>query len=90
MRQKDIGYDIGDRQIRDVLAQIRGGGEDARHRLISACTKSYEPLADDLALSILYGLSYEQIREHVRDIPIDKNSFYGYRRKAISLYVRML
>ena len=89
MRVRDRGYTIDEEKVPEVLQMIRNGGKDAREALLAAAYQTYEAIADDIVTSIIYGLSYDYMRIYVREIPIDKNSFYGYRRKTISIWAIM-
>lgn len=90
MRQRNIGYQTHEIDVKQILERIRTGGESERHMVMSACYVTYPALADDLYMSIVYGLSYERIEAMKREpVPLWKNDFYGYRRKALSIYYDM-
>lgn len=90
MRIKNAGYMIDEGHVQQILQAVRQGGLEMRNALMCAAYQTYSEIADDLYISILYGLSYDYMTTYVREIPLNKYSFYGYRRKVISMLGKML
>lgn len=53
-----------------------------------AARKACPDMAEDIAYSLLKGLSYEKIL-FIHSLPISKNDFYAYRRKCLYFFKRM-
>lgn len=88
MRTREAGYAIADDKVQEVFARIQNGGIEARQSLIEIAYRVYaeKVIADDLYLSIIYGYSYDYIEAHLHTIPLERRTWYGYRRKIISIW----
>lgn len=90
MKTRDKGYaDYGLTKNQVEAAQEfckryrhRGENETGYQAIVQAAKEANPELYRQLILSLIYDLSYERI-SGMEYIPIDKGSFYGYRRKAI-------
>lgn len=76
----DYGFSPGEE--REIKNACRQPGFKTLTMLILACHKACPELALIIAFSLRYGLSYDKIC-YVYDIPLKRDSFYGYRRKAL-------
>lgn len=54
-----------------------------------AAYKAHPGIADDLAYSLINGLSYDKI-EFIKTTPISKVDFYGYQRECLYFFKKML
>lgn len=54
-----------------------------------AAYKANPEIAEDLAYSLINGLSYEKM-EFTHNIPIPKVDFYAYRRKCLFIFKRII
>lgn len=93
MRSRCMGYDdynlhMDDvRAIKELCKNIKAGSED--ELVLKGCCRVVNPnIAEQLYASLTKGLSYDEMskREY---IPIYKNDFYGYRRKAMAQFFNL-
>ena len=93
MRTRYMGYndynmDADDvKSIRHFCESIEAGSDDDS-ALKKCCQLVNNDIAVQLYTSLAKGLSYDEIfkREY---IPLGRNDFYGYRRKAIARFFQI-
>ena len=93
MRTRYMGYndynmDADDvKSIRHFCESIEAGSDDDS-ALKKCCQLANNDVAVQLYTSLVEGLSYDEIfkREY---IPLGRNDFYGYRRKAIARFFQI-
>ena len=77
-------YGLTETQAAELIKYCRSGSFN-QHDLLRECALSSNiELVDFLTETITKKLSYEKLCSRYY-VPIDKNSFYGYRRKCVAL-----
>lgn len=87
-RQKGLQhYGIDQERGKELLLLARQ--EKNRNLLIQAAKESNPELAHYLVMSLSCGMSYAKIYKR-EFVPLQENDFYGYRRKALAIFNRLL
>lgn len=87
LRNSDFGITI--EQYKSICQRIQNG-EIQEHDLLNAAAEEANPsIVEYLVKSIEESLSYEKMSAG-NYIPINKNDFYAYRRKCISIFHKKL
>lgn len=85
MSIRESKYNMSKNEYRQICDYCRSDKFDQKDLLIECAVESNSSIAGYLVESIIYSLSYEKISgKHY--IPINKNDFYAYRRKCISIF----
>ena len=90
MRTRETGYDdygLSDTQVKETLKYCRGPDftEEDAEALFECAMEVYPGLAFDICFSIRYNVSYDRM-DVAKYMYATKDSFYGYRRKVISMF----
>lgn len=87
-RQKGLQhYGIDRERGKELLLLARQ--EQNRNLLIQAAKESNPELAHYLVMSLSCGMSYMEIYKR-EFVPLPEKDFYGYRRKALAIFNRLL
>lgn len=93
MRTREKKYsDYGIDDSKKIIAAIRATTATEHRLLLNICHKTVDSMsvADYLYISISQGLSYDNIlNNYESQLPISKNDFYAYRRKAIAEFIKL-
>lgn len=83
-------YNLSDDEVKKAFSFCRGPDFTSidMFSLLSCAQDVYPDLTYDICYSIRYGVSYERM-DAARYMDITKDSFYGYRRKAIAKFWHM-
>ena len=80
-------YGLSADDVKRLMKQAQSGKFNVE--LMKICTKVYSELSIFLFMSLVLNLSFDRIEPLLgENIPIDKNSFYGYRRAALSEFAK--
>ena len=80
-------YGLSHNDIKHLMKQTQSGRFNVE--LMGICTKIYPKLSVFLFMSLVLNLSFDRIEPLLgENIPIDKNSFYGYHRAALSEFAK--
>lgn len=79
----DYGFEPGEEK---KIMEYCSDGHFSEHDLLLQSAISANPyIASDLYYSIVNGVSYESL-EKIKQIPLSKPDFYGYRRKCLAIF----
>lgn len=79
----DYGFESGEEK---KIMNYCSDGHFSEHDILLQAAVSANPcIASDLYYSIVNGVSYEAI-EKIKQIPLSKSDFYGYRRKCLGIF----
>ena len=87
LRDSDFGISI--EQYKSICQRIQNGEIKEHDSLNAAAVEANPSIAEYLVKSIEESLSYEKMSAG-NYIPINKNDFYAYRRKCISIFYKKL
>ena len=87
LRNSDFGISI--EQYKSICKRIQNGEIKEHDSLNAAAVEANPSIAEYLVKSIEESLSYEKMSAG-NYIPINKNDFYAYRRKCISIFHKKL
>ena len=83
----DYGFDINEAKR---LKEYCRRSEFADHKLLmDSAISANACIAVDLYFSIAGGVSYEDLIK-IKYIPLPKSDFYGYQRKCLDIFRRLL
>lgn len=88
MRTREKGYadyDFLPGEEREIKERCRKTDFKTYTMVHLATHKANPAIAEALAFSLIYGLSFEKI-DNIHAIPYAKREFYGYRRKALAYF----
>lgn len=92
MRKRDKGYkDYGFEKDEDkrLKAYCRNMGEEDCVTLLNCAISSDSTLYSEIYFSLVSGASYEDLCK-IRQVPVSKNDFYGYRRECMYKFKNFL
>ena len=87
LRDSDFGISI--EQYKSICQRIQNGEIQEHDLLNAAAVEANQSISEYLVKSIEESLSYEKLSAG-NYIPINKNDFYAYRRKCISIFYKKL
>ena len=87
LRDSDFGISI--EQYKSICQRIQNGEIQEHDLLNAAAVEANQSISEYLVKSIEESLSYEKMSAG-NYIPINKNDFYAYRRKCISIFYKKI
>lgn len=80
-------YGISEAESKEIIKYIRSGNmtDEEEHLLLKSAIEANSSIFPDIYASIRSGISYENMTR-IKNVPISKPDFYGYRRKAIAIF----
>lgn len=88
MSNKD--YNLTEEDVNWLYNLCTAKHEDIRRLVHSACIESNPQLAPWLEFSLANNKSYDRVSIEYKWIPATIDDFYGYRRKAVAIFKRLL
>lgn len=79
-------YGLSQTEAKAIMRHCRGKNFKEYRLLSEACVLSNPDICGYLAFSLLNGVSYDRMLY----VPIGRDDFYGYRRKAIAFLWKKL
>lgn len=87
--KKYSDYGLTDSKAQELIKYCRSGRFCEHDILLECAQQSNQSIAQYLVETITHKISYEKLVTRY-SVPIDKNSFYGYRRKCVALLHKKL
>lgn len=79
-------YGFTDQEINKILDYCRNARDYDQQLILQAAQEVYPEIAPYLFLNLTTGLGYDRMR----NIPMQRKDFQGYRRKTIETYSRYM
>lgn len=79
---KDHGFENTE-EVKRLIRYCRSEAFDMGNELLNSAISANAHLAYDILYTIVFDVSYDDLCK-IKDIPINKNDFYAYRRKALA------
>lgn len=77
-------YGIGGKELEYLLRYCKSSTGEQQTLILAAAQKSNQALAVVIFFNLITGTGYNQISAWY-DIPINRNDFYGYRRRTLAI-----
>lgn len=81
-KYRDYGFDDAE-EAKRLVQYCRSDAFDMHNELLNSAISANADLAYDIIYTIVYDISYDDLCK-IRTLPINKNDFYAYRRKALA------
>jgi len=79
-------YGITDERVKELKTMCRNATQEQKILILNCCKEAKYEISEFLYMSLTQGKSYERMVW----LPMNKISFYAYRRKAISILNKRL